>query len=730
MKRTLFWLLLLVNSITSYAQYTKLTGFEGGNVRKYVYDGTTLYAQNGATSNNPLYKSTNLGATWQNISPGIRLYPYQLCKLNKIGNKLFIGPAMSSNNGASWTINNLIPMNQEKSISSNGVYYALQWMTGERKIFRSLDTLKTASILSNATVPVDTNFNFQNLFATTNGAALYTKHGLFHTVNAGNSWQQISLPGPVSAYQTTPFMKVSGSDIYCTSTLNDSVYVSQNLGATWKTIYYPAPFLVDVIRGAGTRYYICQGTMPLLTADVAVSPATTTLTGNFSALIGNSIMYNFFQDMLYINNSTLLLTTENMGVVKYDPSNNTYTKMNNGFANAGITAIGGNDTVTLAFKKDENYEKSYDKGITWLTETAAANFIHHNRSLPVTTVLNYNNKLYVGAVGDERAFVSSDNAQSWKRITTGLDVTVAGLYPGILTMTPHQSTLYAGANNGFVYKMITDTSWVMVGGPSPARNAVTSLVSLNNFLFASTDQKPGSSLGSVYRSADNGQTWTLSAGGINFSNVLSLGAVAGKLIAGCGSKGMYRSNDNGATWQQCVNGLPPAQGFAVSTIQYLQTVGNKIYGIQTASAVLDSMYKLYSYDVVQDKWTCESCSQPYLDLTSFWVTDSTIYVGTDGDGVWKKTVGSTTHVGTSLFQSESDAIQLYPNPSAAPVLTTSRKLVAGTITVTDQAGRTVLIQETTGSTHQLRTNDLPGGIYFIHVSDQGSVIGLKKWIKQ
>lgn len=726
MKLPILSFLLLLGSLATHAQYTKVTGFKGGNIRDLAYIGGVLYVQNGGVGASQLFKSTDVGNTWQNISPGNRMYPYTNVRFNKLGTKLFLGAYYTTNNGASWSVNGNIGIGNERTCVSNGIAYYWQWASGnERQIYRSADTFATAVPIVNATVPRDTNFNFRNMFVTTGGIAIQTKTGLFHTTNMGNTWQPLSLPVSGAAFGSIRFLKVSGNDIYYRLASEDSIHVSADLGATWKGIYYQYYDVVDLIRGPGSKYYICSPQLPVATADLAVSPASTILTGNFNGFAGTGMaLFNPFGKLLYIDNTTVLMTTENLGLVKLNPVTSTYTQLNNGLALAGTTIIGGNSTVTLAFKKDHNYEKSLDKGVTWKDDTA--NIIHRERGQPVSALLSYNNKLYTGATGYERVFVSSDNAQSWKEIPKGLDVILAGLYGGVLSMGVHKDTVFAGSNNGYVYKLVKDSVWIPVGHPSPANNAVKSVVSLGNSLFAATDQHPVQ-WGSIYKSTNNGVTWTDVSGGTNLYAVTSMVASGGKLFAACADfRLVRRSNDSGATWQTINNGLP-----VNGVIDRLQPFQSRVYGISTSGGLDDSLFKLWYYDIPQNKWFCESCTQPNLDITSYWVTDSVIYLGTDGDGVWRKRV-TPQPTGVELFEKDNDDITIYPNPSQAPVVSFRHfeRYEGAEVIVRNQLGQVAHRERIYRATQPLGVPALPDGIYYIELVKGGQILGFNKWLRQ
>ena len=96
----------------------------------------------------------------------------------------------------------------------------------------------------------------------------------------------------------------------------------------------------------------------------------------------------------------------------------------------------------------------------------------------------------------------------------------------------------------------SQTQWVETNGPYEA--SVCSFAAIGSFIFAGT-------IGAgIYRSTDNGVTWTPSNGGMTSVYTLCLAASGNNLYAGSATaQGISLSTDSGKTWQAVNNGLPP-----------------------------------------------------------------------------------------------------------------------------------------------------------------------------
>src|SRR5215217_3584857 len=112
MKTTLLNLILLISCLSANAQFTKVNSFKGGNIAEVIYSDGALYARNQSYNYNQLFKSTNMGSSWQDISTHFWVLGYEsgVTGLVKVGSKLFLSGAYSANDGASWAIHPAIPI--------------------------------------------------------------------------------------------------------------------------------------------------------------------------------------------------------------------------------------------------------------------------------------------------------------------------------------------------------------------------------------------------------------------------------------------------------------------------------------------------------------------------------------------------------------------------------------------------------------------------------------------
>ena len=86
-------------------------------------------------------------------------------------------------------------------------------------------------------------------------------------------------------------------------------------------------------------------------------------------------------------------------------------------------------------------------------------------------------------------------------------------------------------------------AWVQTSGPGGG--SVNALIAKGTILFA------GTAAGDVYRSTDNGASWTAVNTGLTNLSVHALGVSGTSLFAGTGGGGAFRSTDNAEPVNDC-----------------------------------------------------------------------------------------------------------------------------------------------------------------------------------
>ncbi len=196
-----------------------------------------------------------------------------------------------------------------------------------------------------------------------------------------------------------------------------------------------------------------------------------------------------------------------------------------------VHALGFCGSVIYAGINNSIYSSS-DYGTTW---TKIHDF---DKGVYVTSFAFYCCGAYAGT-NTAGVFVYSSGS-GWTLINKGI-------IPNINCLTVHKQVLYAGTKTGTFYQDVvntTDSSWSYLGGPAVS---VTSLLFFKDNLLVGTD---GFGL-FLYKNSG----WTGVYSSLNNKSIMALYNSANTLFAGTKQFGIYRSTDEGVTWSVSSTGI-------------------------------------------------------------------------------------------------------------------------------------------------------------------------------
>lgn len=185
---------------------------------------------------------------------------------------------------------------------------------------------------------------------------------------------------------------------------------------------------------------------------------------------------------------------------------------------------------------------------------------------------------------------------------------------GVSTLLRTGSFVYAGTASAGVYRSSDNgTTWTAASsGLGPG--VVLALAGENSSIYASI-QPDDLGNGGVFRSSDNGATWIPSTSGLGNVYILSLLATGGNVYAGDASAGVFKSTDHGATW------FPSNSGLATESVRALTVNGTTLFAAG-ANFTYRSTNNGASWDQIPD-----------LDFFAIWAFASSgtdIYAGAFG----------------------------------------------------------------------------------------------------
>jgi photosystem II stability/assembly factor-like uncharacterized protein len=315
--------------------------------------------------------------------------------------------------------------------------------------------------------------------------------------------------------------------------------------------------------------------------------------------------------------------------------------------------------------------KSTDGGLTWSAAGSGlpGGVISYLAASPA------NGQTLFASPANGGLYVTSDGGSTWTATGAGLGA-MAVRSPIFVPGSP--SIMYVGAGPGGVYKSIdSGANWSAVGAAMASVPAYSMVFdpATSQTIYAGTD----SGHGSIWKSTDGGGTWHTAASGITSGYVNRLSFTAGKLWAAT-DKGLYSSVDGASTWVLTSTGLPEGWDNVVKGVSYAsQTVlacpyglgliksidggatwaeantgitSWEMFGVVSTTALPSRLYCIgdpglpYVSDDEGSSWTRVSdglvASNRGIRLAPDPLAPGTLFLSTDGNGIFKTTDGGAT----------------------------------------------------------------------------------------
>lgn len=369
-------------------------------------------------------------------------------------------------------------------------------------------------------------------------------------------------------------------------------------------------------------------------------------------------------------------------------------------------------------------------------------------SLPVanqiTDILSYGNVWYVAT--SDNGIQRSQNFTDWSSSSSGIGTN--DIRRIIQSIEGASIVLYASTANGVYRSTMLGYNWTAVNNGLTSLN-VGALFSDGTILLASTADgvfrsenygqnwsavsigasnqtvrcflKNGTDIlaglantGSyLYRSVDNGLTWTPYGNGLYEVNQLE--RLGDELFASSATL-MYHSSDNGLNWSPASSGLVPGMN-----IMDMATQGNYLYVATLAGGYVQhtdsSSFRLITGGMPMGGYMSNAVA----------VNNEYVAFGTVSDGLWYAGSGLIT----SMAKNELPEISLYPNPVNDQLKIEIQGSVMGSITLSVYNPQGMIIDQEiiSSETTIVSTSHLPAGIYFIRISYGQSVL-VEKLIKE
>lgn len=284
-------------------------------------------------------------------------------------------------------------------------------------------------------------------------------------------------------------------------------------------------------------------------------------------------------------------------------------------------AINSNGHI-FAGTSDDGVFRSTDGGGSWTQINNGLLDIH-----VYSLVINSSGHIFAGTSGNgiiRSVYRSTDNGENWSQVNFGMENT----NPIYSLAVNSNGDIFSGTNGDGVFRSQDNgASWTKIN------SGLTDLSVMSLAINSSGDIFAGTAIDGIFRSTNNGDNWTPVNNGLTHTNVWSLAVnSSGHIFAGSFSYGggVFRSTDNGGSWTQVNTGLTELRVLSLA----VNSSGHIFAG--TVDGVFRSIDNGSSWTPVNSGLT-----ETFVYALAPNASDQ-IFAGTNGNGVFRSAESTTS----------------------------------------------------------------------------------------
>ena len=244
------------------------------------------------------------------------------------------------------------------------------------------------------------------------------------------------------------------------------------------------------------------------------------------------------------SNTAIFAATDGGLFITTDNGNQWHTSIINGFAGLLFQSVAAGGNTVLVTTSDGKVLRSPDNGVTWDTILATScTYMHAEMN---------GSEVFIG-ISTQSIYYSSDSGAHFTLIDNcpfeyahSFAFKGSKIFASAFPIGSWSSYVFVSSDHGSNWNFTGNTVLMDVNQ-----------VAVNGNLVYATSLKSdfGGGPGGVFLSADDGAHWA--AIGLSGTTINSLGFSGSKLIAGTDQAGVYISDDAGSHWTESSNGLTP-----------------------------------------------------------------------------------------------------------------------------------------------------------------------------
>lgn len=380
--------------------------------------------------------------------------------------------------------------------------------------------------------------------------------GVFKSSDNGVTWSAAN-----TGIKNFMVFSLFSDNIYLYAGTADGVYRSSNNGDNWNPANtgIAQKFVVSFLNANGFLFAGTTGMGVFKSSDHG-----NTWTDANGGALGSSTIH-----AITLSGSNIVVVADNNIFYSNDNGNSWFYPQTSPFILVGNSAfITHGDSILVS--SGTGVYRSFNAGKTW------GKFIFINDNISISGMVESGNLIYAGTASG--MYKSRNFGKTWTQIPA------AGLRTGnrFFNHFAKSGTKYLLAFDeiGVAYTSDKGQTWnYSTNGFTPASSIDNALLYANNTLYSGTHSD------GVYKSVNNGLSWTKIGTGNNadsLSNAIVFSMLkinSNIILAGSCGYGLYRSADKGNTWAHITNGLPKQAGTAELCIYSLaNSAGNILAG--------------------------------------------------------------------------------------------------------------------------------------------------------
>lgn len=592
--------------------------------------------------------------------------------------------------------------------------------------------------------------------------------GLYVSLDTGKTWTHKT--AVIGANYFSRIVESNGKIFLLKESSSNKLYSSSDQGKTWKESSVPF-FMTNLWAADNTLFAIHSSSSPNLfrSTDEGATwvPSDTGMIKSFTMNIQSA------GSAIYAFNNALVYTSTNKGsswkVMTPNPTKNPKNNFpfvpqtvvfngqrffgsNGGNTYVSIGSIAPGDTAwsfvtnnlpdgyTLAMFcynakvfccKDEDLYATVDEGTNWSISNSGMT------AVAINSVSAWGDKVLCGG---NNLYISNNSGLSWEqgkatasandingfykfKDTFFVSTNGAGIFEStdgknwssqslgsqyFFRFTDDGKNVYVGSDNSVFKTTNNGATWTNWSTGLPSNSVVIDLKVLGNDIYACVGSGISGSPG-VYKSPLSSPAWTLVNSGLGPYTPISIENIGNTLYVGLSGGGVFKSTDYAMSW------TPDSIGIGKLDVHDLAVSGNELI------AGTDKGVWILNYG--ENKWKNISYNLPSGKIKSVSLNSELIFAATEGHSVWQI---STTGLGKPAQNFTDPELLLIPNPAHDIVeIHFNVKHNFESVKMYDLSGRLLPLEFTPGNPWTLNVRNLVNGVYFVQM-DTGEKITTRK----